>query len=135
VNLWRQDFVKNFPKIISYADSVIGGKNLTYENVIFSGFSQGAMLALSLGLKLRAKAVIAFSGLLLDPETCVDHCDTKVLLTHGEKDNVIPIDVVQLTEQALKVRGISVETVINPDLAHGIDNYLLNQAIDFLKRL
>jgi phospholipase/carboxylesterase len=135
VNLWKQAFVENFPKISSYVDTVIKERNLTYGDVVFSGFSQGAMLALSLGLKFKAKAVVAFSGLLLDSQVSVDCRDTKILLTHGEKDNVIPIEAMKLTEEALNGCGISVETAVNPNLAHGIDDYLLNRAIDFLKRL
>ncbi|MDR2645891.1 MAG: dienelactone hydrolase family protein [Holosporaceae bacterium] len=135
VRLWKLAFEKNCTRITSYIDSVINEKSLTNKNVIFSGFSQGAMLSLSLGLKYNAAATIAFSGLLLDPEVCADNCDTKILLTHGEKDNVIPITALKLTEEALKKYGISVEIAISPDLAHGIDSYLLNQAIDFLKRL
>ncbi|MDR0581209.1 MAG: dienelactone hydrolase family protein [Holosporaceae bacterium] len=135
VRLWKRAFEKNCAQITSYVDSVIGEKKLTNKDVIFSGFSQGAMLSLSLGLKYNAAATIAFSGLLLDPEVCADNCDTKILLTHGEKDNVIPITALKLTEDALKRCCAHVETAISPDLAHGIDDYLLNQAIDFLRRL
>jgi phospholipase/carboxylesterase len=73
--------------------------------------------------------------LLLNPEVCVNKQNTKILLTHGEEDKVIPIDAMRLTEEALNKAGISVETAVSQGLAHGIDGYLLNQAIDFLKRL
>ena len=135
VNLWKQAFVGSLPKISSYVDTIIEERDLTYEDVIFSGFSQGAMLSLSLGLKYKAKAVVAFSGLLLDPEICANYCSTKILLTHGGEDNIIPMDVMKLTIETLKGCGISVEIAVNPNLAHGIDGYLLNRAIDFLKRL
>ncbi|MDR0753272.1 MAG: dienelactone hydrolase family protein [Holosporaceae bacterium] len=135
VCLWKSAFEKNCAQIMLYVDSVMSEKNLASKNVIFSGFSQGAMLSLSLGLKYKAAATVAFSGLLLDPEVCADNCDTKILLTHGEKDDVIPVNALKLTEDALKRCGLYVETAISPDLAHGIDGYLLNQTIDFLKRL
>ncbi|MDR2723928.1 MAG: dienelactone hydrolase family protein [Holosporaceae bacterium] len=135
VNLWKDAFVKNAADIKAYTDAVISKKKSTYKDVIFMGFSQGAMLSLSLGLKYKAKAVVAFSGLLLEPEVENGDGDTKVLLTHGGKDNVIPFDTMRLTEEVLIKKGIYVEAAISPALTHGIDNYLLDQAIDFLKRL
>jgi phospholipase/carboxylesterase len=141
INVWKKAFSDNSSKIMSYIDSVMSEKHLGYENVIFAGFSQGAMLSLSLGLKHQVSSVIAFSGLLLDPENCPHcgagdinaPCKTRVLLTHGEKDSVIPVNAMTLTEEALKSLGISVKTVTSPNLTHGIDEYLLDHAVDFLK--
>jgi len=43
---------KNIPQIMTYIDKVIAQKpGLTHDDVILSGFSQGAMLALTLGLR------------------------------------------------------------------------------------
>jgi phospholipase/carboxylesterase len=135
VRVWEKAFKKNTPRIMSYVDEVISRKNLNYKDVIFAGFSQGAMLSLSLGLEHEVEAIVAFSGLLLNPDECVHKKSTKILLTHGGKDTVIPIDAMTLTEEALKGVGIDVKTAVSPNLSHGIDKYLLNQAIDFLKTL
>ncbi|MDR1982334.1 MAG: dienelactone hydrolase family protein [Holosporaceae bacterium] len=135
IKIWEQAFEKNTPPIVSHIEAVISQKNLEYKNVIFAGFSQGAMLSLSLGLKYEVEAVIAFSGLLLSPNECVHRKNTKILLTHGGEDTVIPISAMTLTQEALMGVGIDVKTAISPKLSHGIDNYLLGQAIDFLKML
>jgi phospholipase/carboxylesterase len=135
VNAWKLAYAKNSYKIMSYVDAVISEKNLTYKDVIFAGFSQGAMLSLSLGLKHGIKGVVAFSGLLLDLEPYADCRDTKILLTHGQEDKVVPFEAMKLTEEALKEAGVSVKTAVSPNLAHAIDDYLLTQAVDFLKEL
>ncbi|MDR0556038.1 MAG: dienelactone hydrolase family protein [Holosporaceae bacterium] len=134
VNEWKDAFLKNAPRIMAYIDSVVIEKKLNYQNVILSGFSQGGMVALSFGLQHNALAVVVFSGLLISPPLCLN-CSTKVLLTHGAQDDVIPIGTVTLTEEALKTSGISVQTAISQNLAHGIDGYLLSKAVDFLKEL
>jgi phospholipase/carboxylesterase len=135
VKAWEQAFEKNASHITSYVDAVISKKNLDYKDVILAGFSQGAMLSLALGLKHEVKAVVAFSGLLLNSGECVPGKNTKVLLTHGKEDTVIPISAMTLAEETLKKAGIDVKVAVSPNLSHGIDNYLLNQAIDFLKML
>ncbi|MDR2158281.1 MAG: dienelactone hydrolase family protein [Holosporaceae bacterium] len=135
VNAWERAFNDNSSKIMSYVDSVIAEKNLSYDNVIFAGFSQGAMLSLSLGLQYEVKAIVAFSGLLLNPSVCALKKSAKVLLTHGAEDTVIPVSAMKLTEEALSKAGINVQTAISPNLSHGIDNYLLSRTVDFLKGL
>ncbi|MDR0678231.1 MAG: dienelactone hydrolase family protein [Holosporaceae bacterium] len=135
IKMWEQAFEKNASHIISYVDTVISQKNLDYKDIIFAGFSQGAMLSLSLGLKYEVKAVIAFSGLLLNPNECVHGKNTKIFLAHGKEDTIIPIDAMRSAEETLKKAGIDVKIAISSNLSHGIDNYLLKQAIDFLKML
>ncbi|MDR2106919.1 MAG: dienelactone hydrolase family protein [Holosporaceae bacterium] len=135
VKTWEAAFVKNTPKIMSGIDEVIGEKKLSYSDVIFAGFSQGAMMSLSLGLQYGVKAVAAFSGLLLGSADCGRGKKTKILLARGARDTVIPTEAAHLTEKALKQIGADVETVISPNLGHGIDNYLSARAVDFLKSL
>jgi phospholipase/carboxylesterase len=136
VNNWREAFERGVPNIISYVDSVISAKKLIYSDTVIAGFSQGAIIALSLGLKYGVKAVVAFSGLLLSPGLwLMERKNTKVLLTHGEMDTVIPFSAMQLTEEALNNVGISVQTVASPNTGHSIDAYMLAQTVDFLREL
>ncbi len=132
---WETEFAKNVPQIMGYVDSVKNSKNLSYRDIIFSGFSQGAMLSLSLGIQNNVKAVIAFSGLLLSPETTLKNVDTKVLLAHGTADSVIHVSAVDMTKQALEKFNIDTKTAIAPGLDHAINQYLLDEAVDFLRSL
>ncbi len=132
---WEAEFEKNAPQIMNYVDSIKYSKNLSYQDVILSGFSQGAMLSLSLGIQNNVKAVIAFSGLLLSPKTTLKKANTKVLLAHGMNDSVIPVSSVDLTKEALEKFNIDTKTAIAPGLDHSINEYLLYQAVDFLDSL
>ncbi|MDR0677472.1 MAG: hypothetical protein LBF57_02240 [Holosporaceae bacterium] len=132
--VWNRAFQRNLPRIKSYIDDVIADKQLLYGNIIVSGFSQGAMLSLSLGLELGTEAVIAFSGLLFSLGSVVQQ-NTKILLTHGAKDEVISINEMFSAEKNLKERKISVETAVSEHLSHAIDDHLLLKAVDFLKKL
>ena len=51
VATWGDD-LRNYaePKIMAYIDKIKDEKNLQYSDIILSGFSQGAMIAISLGV-------------------------------------------------------------------------------------
>ena len=132
---WEYEFERNAPRIMTYIDSIKNSKNLNYKDMILSGFSQGAMLSLSLGIRNNVKAVVAFSGLLLSPEISLRKANTKVLLAHGTNDSVIPISAVDLTKRVLEKFNIDTKTAIAPELDHAINEYLLYQAVDFLRGL
>ena len=132
---WESDFSKNVPQIMEYIDSVKDAKNLNYRDIILSGFSQGAMLSLSLGIYHNVKAVIAFSGLILAPDKFLKNAETKVLLAHGSNDSVIPVSAVDFTKSALEKFNIDTQIAIAQGLDHAIDRYLLDRAVDFLHHL
>jgi phospholipase/carboxylesterase len=134
VNGWKSAFEENSDKIIAYVKSIMEEAHLTYKDVIFSGFSQGAILSLNLGLKCGVQAIISFSGVLFDLDRNL-RSSTKVLLSHGAQDNVIDVSATISAEQILKNAGIQVETIIENNCGHGIDNHMLSRAVDFLKSL
>ncbi len=135
VNLWGKELAQSEREIMNYINDIIKQRSLKYEDIILSGFSQGAMLSLSLGIFYNVKAVISFSGLLLNPEKYLRRANTKIFLSHGKNDQVIPIDALNLTRTALENTSIETSFAISENAGHGIDDYLLTQAVDFLKSL
>lgn len=132
---WKDAYYEVEPKLIEYMEKIIGRKNLDYDNVILSGFSQGAMVALMLGLKLHVGAIISFSGILLDVEVIVPPISTKILMIHGANDKIIPLSEMQLSAEALKNRKIDTDTFIDEDGEHGINISMIRSAVRFLKQL
>ncbi|HUZ63034.1 MAG TPA: phospholipase [Acetobacteraceae bacterium] len=102
------------------------------------GFSQGAMTALFAGLRrpVAPRAILAFSGALLAPETLPVEIANRAptLLVHGEQDQVVPITRSQDAERTLREAGVPVETLWCPRLAHGIDDAGLSTGALFLQR-
>jgi phospholipase/carboxylesterase len=90
------------------------------------GFSQGAMTVLFTGLRRAAapRAILAFSGALIAPETLTAELANRapVLLVHGEADDVVPAFRSRDAETALRAAGVPVEAVYVPGLGHGIDD-------------
>lgn len=131
---WRKDIVSASNKMIEFIDSVKEKYNVSSENVILSGFSQGAMLALDAGIKAEVGWIIAFSGILVD-ESVLDKKNkkTKIALMHGDSDEVLPLSSMIAAVDEFKERGIDIKTLIVPRLNHSIDMKEMNFALDFLK--
>lgn len=132
---WERALAEKTPDMMKYIDNILAEKNLSYSDAVIAGFSQGAMLALSLGLQNNFRAAISFSGMLLNPQVCQNSPSTKVLLCHGESDDVVPFEMMKITESALQAAKIHVETATSPNLHHAIDKKLVKSAVDFLKNL
>jgi phospholipase/carboxylesterase len=90
------------------------------------GFSQGAMISLFTGLRevVAPRAILAFSGALIAPETLAAELANRapVLLVHGEADEAVPVSRSHDAEVALEAAGVPVEAHYIPRLGHGIDD-------------
>jgi phospholipase/carboxylesterase len=90
------------------------------------GFSQGAMTVLFTGLRrpVAPRAILAFSGALIAPETLAAEIQNKapVLLVHGEADGQVPVQRSRDAEAVLKAEGVPVHALYVPKLGHGIDD-------------
>ncbi len=104
--------------------------------VALMGFSQGAMVSLHAGLRraVPPRAILAFSGSLLDVVPARDTPPPLVLLVHGERDEVVPAERSALAEKALRSAGVPVELLIVPALGHSIDAAGLSAGALFLQR-
>jgi phospholipase/carboxylesterase len=101
------------------------------------GFSQGAMMALHVGLRMDPPpaAVVGFSGRLVElNETERLHPKPPVLLVHGEADDVVPFAAMAAAEKALVRRSVTVTCHARPGLGHAIDPEGLDLAAAFLAR-
>lgn len=120
-------------------DRLLKELSLEPTRLALAGFSQGAMLALHVGLR-RAEPVagiLSYSGLLLAPELLANELRSKppVLLIHGDRDMVVPPSSLPAAEAALTRHGVPVETMLRPGLAHGIDPQGLLKGRAFLERV
>lgn len=109
-----------------FIDAELARRNLPSDAHALMGFSQGAMTALFAGLRHLPppRAILAFSGALIAPETLPAELTgyPPVLLVHGEADDVVPASRSRDAEAALRAAGIPVEAIYVPRLGHGIDD-------------
>lgn len=80
------------------------------SRTILSGFSQGGAMALDVGLNFPLAGLCSLSGYLHSTPTTVnsDNCPP-VLIVHGSRDPIVPIEAAQKAKNTLRDRGVKVE--------------------------
>ncbi len=109
-----------------FLDAELARLDLPPDAYAIMGFSQGAMIALFTGLlrPVAPRAILAFSGALIAPETLQAERIGRppVLLVHGEADEAVPVSRSHEAEAVLIAAGVPVEAHFIPRLGHGIDD-------------
>ena len=121
----------------AFVDGELANLGLDDSALALAGFSQGAIMALHVGLRRNPGpvAIVSFSGTLIG----VDQLETDararpaVLLCHGEEDQIIPVEAVQYTQTALMQVGVRTEAHVAEGMAHDIDGESTWRAGGFLR--
>jgi len=121
------------PVLDAFVDEELARLGLTADRLALVGFSQGTMLSLHVGLNRSQKpaAIVGFSGLLAAPPP-PDSVFPPILLTHGNADQVIPVQAMFAAAALLGVAGASVQWHMANGIGHGIDPVGLDMAGLFL---
>lgn len=131
------------PVLSRFLDAELARRKLPPSALALVGFSQGTMMALHVGLRRATApaAIVGYSGLFVLPnnaEPAVVAAEIKsrppVLLIHGDRDDLIPVQALFHATQALAALDIPAEWHISAGIGHGIDQEGLRQGGEFLAR-
>ncbi len=127
------------PMLDAFIDDALAARGLAEKDLALVGFSQGTMMSLYVGLR-RARAVAGiagYSGALIGAESLAAEIRAKprVLLVHGDADQVVPFPALARTAASLGAAGVPVETLVRPGLGHGIDEEGLRTGARFLREV
>lgn len=113
------------PLLDACIDAHLAGHGLGPDRLALVGFSQGTMMALLAAPRREPSpaAVVGYSGALLGAGLLGRETRSRppVLLVHGDRDDVVPIDALFLAETALLEAGFAVDAHVRPGLDHTID--------------
>lgn len=115
---------KAAPVLNAFLDRELAAHGLGDTDLALVGFSQGTMMALHVGLRRSAApgAILGYSGMLAG----VEHLEAEkttappVMLIHGDRDEVIPVQALLQAAQALGRAQIPVEWHVSEGIGHGI---------------
>nr|WP_321412966.1 alpha/beta fold hydrolase [uncultured Allomuricauda sp.] len=100
-------------KIVQFIDEAVEAYNLDEANITLLGFSQGTILSYSVALSYpeKVKNVVALSGyinesILIDGYAEKDHGKLNFYASHGQVDQVIPLEWAQRVPEFLKKLNI-----------------------------
>jgi phospholipase/carboxylesterase len=126
---WR-GVVAARPAIDAFLDAELARLGLDDSRLALVGFSQGAMMALHVGLRRpRAPAaILSYSGLLVGPEHLKEATarNTRgerppILLVHGDQDPLIPVEAMFMAMDDLAKAEIPNQWHLSFGVGHGID--------------
>ena len=124
------------PILNAFIDGELARLNLDPSRLALVGFSQGTMMSLHVGLrrKVPPAAIVGFSGALPGPEKLAAEAAGRppVLLTHGDADDMIPVQAMFLAANGLGAAGIAARWHVSRGVGHGIGPDSLDLAGQFL---
>ena len=125
------------PALNAFIDAELARTALPPSALALVGFSQGAMMALHVGLRRPSApaAIVSYSGMLLG----ADHLETltarpPVFLAHGSVDEIVPFQAMEMTRQALAGLDMEVTSYVEEGVGHGIDGEATWRAGEFLAK-
>ena len=123
-------------KIKQFIEEIKKEYNLTHNQFCLSGFSQGCMMSLTVGLTSREKflCIVGFSGKIIDQNNLKERINnsTDILLIHGEIDQVVPSIHLLEAKDFLIRNSVEVETLLIKDCDHHIPMKASSTALNYI---
>ena len=123
--------------LTSYIEEVKKEYNLKNSNICLSGFSQGCMMSINLGLtsKETFNCVVGFSGKIIDKDNLSSRIESKpkTLLIHGEQDEIVPPSNLLDAKDFFSRNEIKLKTLMIKDCDHHIPVEASSSALKFIK--
>lgn len=127
------------PVLVEFLDDLWAQTGIAPERTLLAGFSQGAMMALHVGMSLpqRLMGVVGFSGAFLAPERfgTAELAQPPVCLVHGDRDDVVDPARSAEADAELRAAGVDVSYHVSRGVGHGIAPDGLAFATDFVGRV
>ena len=125
-------------KLLKFIGEVKEFFNLDSSKICLSGFSQGSMMCINLGLisDENYACVVSFSGKIIDKENLLKRkkSNTKYLLIHGDLDEVvIPTSLLEAKDFLLRA-NIDVQTKMIKNCGHNIPIEASSIALQYIKK-
>ena len=124
-------------KLHQFIEEIKKKYDLKNSQICLSGFSQGCMMSINLGLTSNENynCVVGFSGKIINQEDLKKRkkSTTKMLLLHGDKDAVVSPTFLLEAKDFLIRNNIKVETKMIENCEHHIPVEASSAALNYIK--
>ena len=121
-----------------YIDEIKLEYKLKNSQICISGFSQGCMMSLNVGLTSDESfnCIVGFSGKIIDTNDLSSRIKTKtnILMVHGEMDQIVPPSSLLDAKDFFIRNKINVETLMIKNCDHHISIEASSAALKFIKK-
>jgi len=112
--------------------------NLSNKNIVLSGFSQGCMMSINVGLSSDEEynCVVGFSGKIINRKNLQSRIKnkTKTLLIHGNKDEIVSSTYLLEAKDFFDRNKININTKLINNSGHHIPLEASSLALDYIKK-
>ena len=112
--------------------------NLSNKNIILSGFSQGCMISINVGLSSEEEynCIVGFSGKIINRKNLQKRIKnkTKTLLIHGNKDEIVSSTYLLEAKDFFDRNKININTKLINNSGHHIPLEASSLALDYIKK-
>ena len=124
-------------KLQQFLQEVKNKYNLKDTQICLSGFSQGCMMSINLGLinSENYNCVVGFSGKVINQEDIAKRktSSTKMLLIHGDQDTVVSPTFLLEAKDFLLRNDVEIETKVIKNCEHHISIEASSKALNYIK--
>ena len=124
-------------KVKQFIEEIKNEYSLENSQICLSGFSQGSMMSINLGLTSNENynCIVGFSGKVINQKDLVKRktSSTKMLLLHGDKDKVVSPTFLLEAKDFLIRNDIEIETKMIKDCEHHISVEASSAALNYIK--
>ena len=135
-NYILDESIKAEKKLNKFINEVKSEFDLSNSEIILSGFSQGCMMSINLGLTADKEynCVIGFSGKIINQENLKSRkkVSTKTLLIHGELDQVVQPHFMLEAKDFFIRNNIEIETHLINNCDHNIPIKASSIALNYI---
>jgi phospholipase/carboxylesterase len=124
-------------KLKQFINEIKDEYGLKNSQICLSGFSQGSMMSINLGLTSSENynCIVGFSGKIINQEDLIKRkiSTTKMLLIHGDKDTVVSPTFLLEAKDFLIRNNIEIETKMIKNCDHQIPVEASSLALNYIK--
>ncbi|MDA7580877.1 dienelactone hydrolase family protein [Candidatus Pelagibacter sp.] len=124
-------------KLKQFIEEIKNEYGLKNSQISLSGFSQGCMISINLGLTSNENynCIVGFSGKVINQDDLIKRktSSTKMLLIHGDKDNVVSPTFLLEAKDFLIRNNIEIETKLIKNCEHHIPVDASSKALSYIK--
>lgn len=121
--------------LMKFIDEILERYATPPRKVILSGFSQGGLMSLDVGFRIREKiaGIVVMSGALYEDDLPPLSPGLPVLMVHGTDDDMIPVLAARRARRVLESHGVDLE-YHEFAIGHFVTPESIGIVADFLRR-
>jgi len=125
-------------KIKKFIKEVKNKYNLSNNKIILSGFSQGCMMSINIGMTFEEEfnCIVGFSGKIINKDNLQSRIKnkSKTLLIHGDQDEIVSSNFLLEAKDFFERNKIYIETNLINNCGHHIPAEASSLALNFIKK-